>query len=242
VNQTLFFILLRPIEAVLASISPIIDQQALSQKLFFADFVRKMLFAYLKQVSSLRSLSLELQSNAKCPALGLSYTPFSTLKDGFSRFSSEACRKLFESVLRELNLKRIKGLDEFGLFRIIDGSLFPTLLQMSWSAYRKKKNAFKLHLSFELNRMIPTGFLIGSGKSSERSFWLKVLEAGVTYIADRGYASFEVIARVLQSEAYFIFRVKDNLCYEVEKVFSRGVEELPTCFYQVRDELMFEKL
>ena len=51
-NQTLFSILLQPLEAVIASISPIIDQESLSQKLFFADFVKKMLFAYLEQVSS----------------------------------------------------------------------------------------------------------------------------------------------------------------------------------------------
>lgn len=237
-NQKLFFILLRPIEAVLASISPIIDQESLSQKLFFADFVKKLLFAYLEQVSSLRSLSVELQTNQKCLALGLGYTPFSTLKDGFYRFSSEACRTLFESVLRELNLKSMKGLDEIGLFRVIDGSLFPTLMNISWSAYRKRKNAFKLHLSFELNRMIPTEFLVGSGKSSERDFLLKVLERGVTYIADRGYASFQIMTRLSQAGAYFVFRVKANLLYEVQGALSLGVEELPKCFYQVRDEIV----
>lgn len=240
-NQKLFFILLRPIEAVLAAISPIIDQAAWSQKLFFADFVRKLLFAYLEQVSSLRSLAVELQTNQKCPALGLAYTPFSTLKDGFSRFSSEACRTLFETVLSELTLKRINGLDEIGLFRVIDGSLFPTLIQMSWSEYRKRKNAFKLHLQFELNRMIPTEFLIGSGNSSERDFLLKILEVGVTYIADRGYASFEIIAKLLPSPAYFVFRVKDNLLYEVQEVLSLEVEELPNCFREVKDERVIFK-
>lgn len=240
-NQKLFNLLLRPIEAVLASISPIIDQGALSQKLFFVDFVKKLLFAYLEQVSSLRSLSVELQTNQKCEDLGLDYTPFSTLKDGFYRFSSEACRTLFETVLSETQLKRIKDLDEIGLFRVIDGSLFPTLIQMSWSEYRKKKNAFKLHLNFELNRMIPTEFLIGSGKSSEREFLLKVLEGGVTYIADRGYASFEIIAKLLQSQAYFVFRVKDNLLFEVQEVLSLADEKLPKCFGQVRDELVIFK-
>lgn len=120
-NQKLFFILLRPIEAVLSSISPIIDQESKSQKLFFADFVKKLFFAYLEQVSSLRSLAVELQTNPKCPALGLGETPFSTLKDGFYRFSGDDCRKLFETLLSGLNLKRIKGLDEIGLFRVIDG-------------------------------------------------------------------------------------------------------------------------
>ena len=237
-KQKLFNLLLRPIEAVLASISPIIDHQACSQKLFFADFVKKLLFAYLEQVSSLRSLSVELQTNQKCQAVGLAYTPFSTLKDGFYRFSSEACRKLFETVLSELKLKRIKGLDEIGLFRVIDGSLFPTLIQISWSEYRKRKNAFKLHLQFELNRMIPSEFLIGSGRSSEREFLLKVLEKGVTYIADRGYASFEIIAKLMQSQAFFVFRVKDNLLYQVQEILSLATEELPKCFQQVKDELV----
>ena len=240
-NQTLFFILLRPIEAVLASISPIIDQEALSQKLFFADFVKKLIFAHLEQISSLRSLAVELQTNQKCQALGLAETPFSTLKDGFYRFSSESFKRLFEAALSSIELKRIKCLDEIGLFRVLDGSLFPTLIQMSWSEYRKRKNAFKLHLNFELNRMIPTEFLIGSGKSSERAFLLKVIEAGITSIADRGYASFEIIAKLLKAEAYFIFRGKDNLLFEVQESLPVASLELPKCFRGVRDELVIFK-
>ncbi len=228
-NQNLFNLLLRPIEAVLASISPIIDQESLSQKLFgtVADFIKELLFAYLEQVSSLRSLVIELQTNHKCADLDLHYTPCSTLKDGFYRFSSENFKTLFETALSSMKLKRIKFLDEIGLFQVIDGSLFPTLIEMSWSEYRKRKNAFKLHLNFELNRMIPTEFLVGSGKSSERDFLLKVLEAGVTYIADRGYVSFEVIAKLLKSDVYFIFRVRDNLLFEVQQVWSLATPEVP---------------
>jgi hypothetical protein len=234
VNQKLFFILLQPIEA---SIAPIIDQNALSQKLFYADFVRKLLFAYLEEVKSLRSLALELKTNQKCEDLGLTQTPFSTLKDGFYRFPAAAAKRLFETVLSSVKFKRVKCLDEIGLFQVIDGSLFPTLLQMSWSAYRKKKNAFKLHLNFELNRMIPTEFLIGSGKSSEREFLRRVVKAGVTYIADRGYASFEIVAKLLKAEAYFIFRVKDNLLFEVQEVLNLATD-LPVCFRAVRDEIV----
>lgn len=234
-NQKLFFCLLRPIEAVLASTSAIIDQKALSQKLFYADFVRKLLFGYVEQVSSLRALALELKTNEKCQALGFGETPFSTLKDGFYRFPATAARRLFETVLSSLEFKRVKFLDEMGLFQVIDGSLFPTLLQMSWSAYRKRKNAFKMHLSFELNRMIPSEFLLGSGKSSEREFLLAVVQAGVTYIADRGYASFEIVAKLLKAEAYFVFRVKDNLLFEVQEELNLA-EDLPVCFRGVRDE------
>jgi hypothetical protein len=241
VNQKLFNILLQPIEAIIASISPIIDQECHSQKLFFADFVRKLLFGYVEQVSSLRSLPTELHTNEKCRRLGLFFTPFSTLKDGFSRFESKHFKQLFETALASMSLKPIKCLDEIGLFRVIDGSLFPTLIQMSWSEYRKTKNAFKLHLSFELNRLIPTEFLIGSGKSSERAFLESVLEAGVTYIADRGYGSFEIIAKLMKSHAYFIFRVKDNWLYEVSEVLEIASSQMPSCFKKVRDEIIVFK-
>lgn len=240
-NQTIFNTLLQPIEAIIASISPIIDQKSQSQKLFFADFVKKLLFAYLEQVSSLRSLPVELATNAKCRGLGLLTTPFSTLKDGFSRFESQSFKQLFETVLASGNLKSVKSLDELGLFQVIDGSLFPMLTQMRWSEYRKARNAFKLHLSFEMNRLIPTEFVVGSGKSAERVFLESVMEKGVTYIADRGYASFEIIAKLLKGEAYFIFRVKDNWLFEVQQTLAMADREMPLCFSRITDELIVFK-
>jgi hypothetical protein len=241
VKKTLFSILLQPIEAIIASISPIIDEECHSQKLFFADFVKKLLFAYLEQVSSLRSLPIELETNPKCRGLRLLTTPFSTLKDGFSRFESKYFKELFETVLAQANVKSVKSLDELGLFQVIDGSLFPTLLQMGWSEYRKAKNAFKLHLSFEMNRMIPTEFVVGSGKSAERVFLESILEKGVTYIADRGYASFKIIAKLLKAEAYFIFRVKDNWLFEVRETLEIATFGMPQCFRNITDELIVFK-
>lgn len=221
--------------------SSIIDEESHSQKLFFADFVKKILFAYLEQVSSLRSLPTELATNPKCRGLGLLTTPFSTLKDGFSRFESKYFKQLFETVLAQAKVKSVKSIDELGLFQVIDGSLFPTLLQMGWSEYRKAKNAFKLHLSFEMNRMIPTEFVVGSGKSAERIFLESILEKGVTYIADRGYASFEIIAKLLKADAYCIFRVKDNWLFEVQKTLEIATFEMPQCFRNMRDEVIVFK-
>jgi len=238
VKKTLFTILLQPIEAIIASMSEIIDQESHSQKLFFADFVKKLIFGYVYQVSSLRNLSLELQTNPMCRAVGLRYTPFSTLKDGFSRFESKHFKQLFESVLEQTKLSQVKQLDEMGVFRVIDGSLFPTLLQMSWTSYRKAKNAFKLHLCFELNRMIPTEFWVGTGNSSERQFLESVLEAGITYIADRGYFSFGVADKIVQAKAFFVMRTKNNLLYKVVENLPIETCEMPNCFRKVTDEIV----
>lgn len=237
-NQTLFSILLQPIEAIIASLSEIIDQESHSEKLVFADFVNKLLFAYLYPVSSLRNLVLELQTNPICQELGLTFTPFSTLKDGFSRFESKHFKQLFESALEQISLSQVSYLEEMGIFRVIDGSLFPTLLSMNWTNYRKTKNAFKLHLSFELNRMIPLEFWIKDGNSSERKFLVEILEAGITYIADRGYFSFDLADKVLKAKAFFVFRGKDNLLYKVVEKLSIETGGMPKCFKKVTDELV----
>ena len=237
-NQTLFNTLLHPIESILNSISPSIDQQSDSQKLFFADFVEKLIFGYIYQVSSLRNLSLELETNLTCQELGFSATPFSTLKDGFSRFESKSFKQLFETVLAQTDLSKVPCIQELGLCRVIDGSLFPTLLSINWTNYRERKNAFKLHLSFELNRMIPTEFWVGKGNSSERKFLEEVLKTGITYIADRGYFSFGLADKVLKAEAYFVMRAKDNLLYEVVESCLINLAQLPKCFRQVTDEII----
>jgi hypothetical protein len=238
VKKTIFTLLLQPIEARLAAMSEIIDHQALSQKLMFADFVKKLIFAYVYQVSSLRNLALELQTNPLSDALGLSFTPFSTLKDGFSRFQSRHFKQLFESLVAQTALKRIKALDELGLFQVIDGSLFPTLWQMSWTSYRKTKNAFKLHLSFELNRMIPLEFWVRGGNSSERQFLAAGLVAGITYIADRGYFSFGLAAQIIEARGWFVMRAKDNLLYEVLETLVINHTHYPLCLRQLTDEIV----
>ncbi len=237
-NKTLFNTLLQPIAAIIAAISPIIDQASNSQKLFFADFVQKLIFGYVYQSSSLRNLTVELKTNPVCQALGFEATPFSTFKDGFSRFESHHLKELFERLLQPTSLSKVPYLDEIGLFRVIDGSLFPTLLSINWTNYRETKNAFKLHLSFELNRMIPTQFWVGEGNSSERKFLENVLKAGITYIADRGYFSFGIADQILKAEAFLVMRAKDNLLYQVVEKLVIEATQLPQCFREVTDEIV----
>ena len=84
-----------------------IDFESDSKKLFFQDFTKKLLFCFVYQVSSLRSLSTELQTNEVCKVLALQYTPFSTLKDGFNRFDSIHYKTIFENLVKNLPLFKV---------------------------------------------------------------------------------------------------------------------------------------
>jgi len=84
---------------------------------------------------------------------------------------------------------------------------------MCWANYKKNCPAIKLHLSFDLNRMVPVNFLVGEGNSSERDALRKMVEKGGTYIADRGYVCFELLSNIVKSQAHFIIRMRANLDY-----------------------------
>ena len=108
------------------------------------------MFCFIYQVSSLRNLSTELQKNEVCEDLSLEYTPFQLSNrtaeaDGFGRFDSIHYKTIFENLIKNTPLFKVPYLEEMGIFKVIDGILFPTLIHMSWTEYRKTKNAFKLH-------------------------------------------------------------------------------------------------
>ena len=122
-----------------------------------------------------------------------------------------------------------------GQISLVDGSLFPTLKSMDWATYKETKNAIRLHLSFHLNQMLPTEFWVAAGNSSERTFLLKILKEGFTYVADRGYFSFEVIEKIAKAKAFYVLRIKKNAVYKVLKS-NNLADNLPVCFKNVTDE------
>jgi hypothetical protein len=79
-----------------------------------------LLFSFIYHVSSLRNLFTELQTNEVCKDLSLEYTPFSTLKDGFSRFDSIHYKTIFENLVKNTSLFKIPYLEEMGIFKVID--------------------------------------------------------------------------------------------------------------------------
>ncbi len=239
--NTTFEELLAPLNKYLEEQGTQIDKQTLSRKLFFADFVKKLIYAFVMNVPTLRQLTTELETNENCKILGLEQTPFSTLKDGFTRFPAKFFEKLYQHILKNSEWLRIEAFDELGIFHLVDGSIFPTLRSMDWAIYKKTKNAIRLHLSFELNRMLPVEFIGLKANSSERSFLLSIVKEGITYIADRGYFSFDLAARIESCKAFFILRIKNNLkiirSLDLKISRSKG-QTIPPCFKNLTDQLV----
>ncbi|HID62469.1 MAG TPA: IS4 family transposase [Anaerolineae bacterium] len=96
--------------------------------------------------------------------------------------------------------------------------------------------ALRLHLCFELNRMLAVQFIVGAGNSNEKDALRQMLEAGVTYIADRGYVCFQLLADIVAAQAHFVIRMKANLVYTVVETLPVELPEVVQhLFTQVTD-------
>ena len=211
-------------DALLAPVQDHVEQQNQQRKLHhnetfsYAEFFRLLAYYFVSDIASIALLlDTYLQKRLLPAALNLRYVPRSTFNDAFERFSPDLFRDVFVFLLSKIQLHVIPELAALGVFYCIDGSLFPTLCSMQWAEYRSTCQALKLHLCFELNRMIAVDFLVGTGKSSERDALRQMLCDGITYIADRGYVCFQLFHDILEANAHLIVRMRTNLVYQLQR-------------------------
>jgi len=205
------------------------------ETLTFIAFVRLLIYYFVTPTGSGRQLLTDALSAA--PTLGLEKVSRSTFFDGFNRFPVVWFQMLLETVLAATTWQAIPELDALGQLYCVDGSLFPALTRMVWAEYKSKSRAVRLHLCFELNRMVAAQFLVDAGNSSERDALRQMLQAGVTYIADRGYVCFQLLADIVACEAHFVMRMKSNLiCAVVETLTVELPEVVQHIFTQVSDQ------
>jgi hypothetical protein len=210
------------------------------EKFFYREFFRLLIFYFASDIPSIDLLlNTYLEKGLLSPDLKLSKVARSTFNDAFERFEPDLFQTVFIYLLNTLSLKAIPELAALGTLYCIDGSVFPTLSSMLWAEYKQKCRAAKLHLCFELNRMIPVNIVVGTGNSNERDALRQMLVDKVTYIADRGYMCFQLFHDILQAQAHFVFRVKSNIVYTVQE--SQPVqlpETVQTLFQDVTDQII----
>ena len=130
---------------------------------------RLLIYYFVSGTQSLKRLiNTQLNLGLLPAALGLQPVPYSTCQEAFERFSPRLFQAVFQYLLAHVSFKAIPEVAAFGTVCCIDGSLFPVISSMLWAAYTTHHQALKLHRCFELNRMLPVDFWVGSGNSNER--------------------------------------------------------------------------
>ena len=236
-SDTTFDALIAPLQEFFKLHSEQIDKESGSRKLLFTSFTLTMLYSLMMQIESLRKVSNHLKYSDAVPKVGLQYFAWTTIRDGFTRFSCQHFMNLYRSVVAQTQIFKLKSLDEVGLISLVDGSLFPTIISMCWAEYKTTKKAIRLHVEMSLNQMIPLEFAGLSGNSSERDFLKTIVRNSVTYIADRGYFSFDLAHFICKHFAFFIFRIRNNMKMDIGKALQVS-GAIPKCLSNVTDQLI----
>ncbi len=212
----------RVFDQLVAGILPLIKEEACTLRkdaqtytLSFLPFTLNLFYGIMMGIRSIGLLVTHLRTSPHSKVLGLVKASKSMYSEAFGRYSPTIYRRLFYALLTRLNSLEIPEIKALGVFCLVDGSVFPAISSMTWASYKKKANAVKLHLSFELNRMIPVQFFSTEANASEQQTLLNMIDAGITYIADRGYVCFDLFYEICQKGAHFIIRGKCNHVYEV---------------------------
>ncbi len=229
----------RVFDKLFADILPLIDEEARklqddakNYKLSFRPFTLNLLYGIIMGIKSISLLVTHIRTSSHTAALGLVKTSKSMYSEAFDRYAVSIYRRIFYNLLERLNFLEIPELKALGVFHLVDGSVFPAICSMVWASYKKNVKAIKLHLAFDLNRMIPSQFISTPANTSEKQTLLKMLEAGITYICDRGYVCFKLFHKICKAEADFIIRGKSNHVYQVIEELVVEIPETWAAFVQ----------
>ena len=218
-------------ESLVAPLKPLLTEQVTSlkgdnYKLSFYFFTQNLIYTIIAKIASISLLVTSLKSSPDTAAFALVEASKSMYSEAFRRYDPTLFQKLFLTLLGQLQFLGIPEIETLGRFILMDGSIFPAIKTMDWAVYKSSQNALKLHLSFDLNRMIPVQFICTDANGNERKVLAALLEVGVTYIADRGYASFAVFEQIAKQQAFFIIRIKGNIKYALsENLVVNGIPE-----------------
>jgi hypothetical protein len=232
--------IIAPLQDLLKEETDLLDKDASTYKLSLYFFMVNLLYAIFKEISSISLLITEIKTSPEVKKLNLVQASKSMYSEAFIRYEPKIFRRIFLGLLDRLTLLEIPELDKLGRFILVDGSVFPAFNTMDWASYKSTSKALKMHLAFELNRMIPVQFISTDANGCERKALLKMLEAGVTYIADKGYFSFEVFKQIVEQQAFFIIRIKSNIkCTVIERLEVVTPEEWQSFFSNVSDSTIY---
>jgi len=196
-----------------------------SYKLSLYYFMVSLIYAVINKTQSIRLLITEIKTNPDLKKLGFVLASPSMYSEAFSRYKPEVFQRIFAKLIEIIEIKDIPEIRTLGRFILFDGSLFPAFKNMEWAQYTSKCQALKMHLAYELNRMIPVQFMSSEANYSERKAFMELLEAGVTYITDRGYLAFDIFQQVTEKQAFFITRIRYNMRASIQTVLEVNIPE-----------------
>ena len=188
-----------------------------------------MIFAHIRQESSLRDIDRALNAHAgKLYHIGIQQCPKSTLADANERRDYRIFEEFAKSMMqraRRAYANTELAIDVDNAVYALDASVIDlTLSLFPWAKFRKTKGAIKLHAMLDLRGNIPAFLTITDGKVHDVKAAPQVpIEPDGIYVVDRGYVDFAWLWSIHQADAFFVTRLKKSIKWS--RVISHPVDK-----------------
>lgn len=197
-----------------------------NRQLFFDQYLSLLLLYFCNStLTSLRSLQKTTNWKKTQKALGIQPTSLGSLSEAQGVFDASLVEPILAELARQaLPLSRGREAEALKGLTAVDGSIFAGLSRMRWALWQDDEHrAAKLHLHFEVLKGVPCQATVTPAACSEPAELIRTLQPGRLYVFDRGYASYELFAKVIAAKSSFVGRVKDNTVFEVQE--ERAISE-----------------
>jgi hypothetical protein len=202
-----------------------------NRKLFYDQYASMVLLYFFNPVlTSLRGIQQASGFRKVQRELGVAKTSLGSLSEASSVFDAQLLKPIIRELADQLlPLQKGAEADALRTLTAVDGSLLPALPKMAWALWNfDHKKAARLHLHFEVVKSVPIDAKITHGKSCEKKAMHEMLEAGRFYVMDRGYEQFGLFQAIIDKEASFLCRVRNQMIWKIIEERSLSEEARAT--------------
>jgi hypothetical protein len=191
-----------------------------NRRLFFDQYLTLLLFYFFNpSMDSLRALQEATGWERVRLKLGIRRTALGSLSEAARVFDAELVGPIIQELAAQaLPLARGREAEALRGLTAVDGSVFTGLARMAWALWTDPAHrGAKLHLHFDVLKGVPCQAAVTPAACSEAAQLEAMLQPDRLYVVDRGYADYELFAKVVGAGSSLVARVKDNTAYVVQE-------------------------
>lgn len=212
---SIFSALLKPIDRrAFKAIVARHDGDAYDKRFSSWEHLLALIFAQLSGAASLRGLATVWNANAHHHYhLGAGKVARSTLADANARRPACVFAETFQMLVPLAG--RALGREGAQMLRLIDSTPIPLPALCAWAKHNGRIRGLKMHVVYDPGADLPRrAEITGATVNDVEIGRLTPLEAGATYVFDKGYCAYEWWAEIHAAQAFFVTRPKTNAGFQ----------------------------
>lgn len=174
------------------------------------DHLVVLMYGQLSHLDSLRGLEMAFNASVRHYRLNVGKIARSTLSDANARRPAAIFAHTFAMLAGEADRRTRQ--DGAAMVRLIDASPIPLGAVCRWAKWNGRIRGMKLHVVYDPTGDVPRCVEITPATVNDVEVGRRVaIEAGMTYVYDKGYCRFDWWRKINDYKAFFVTRAKTNM-------------------------------